>query len=66
MEVRVNGTPREVADGATIADLLAALDMTAAGIAVAVDGEVCSRARHDRTVLVPGAHVEVLTAVQGG
>jgi sulfur carrier protein len=66
MEVRVNGTPRTVADGATVADLLVALDMPASGIAVAVDGEVCTRAWHDRTVLAAGADVEILTAVQGG
>ena len=66
MEVRVNGTPRTVAAGATVADLLASLGMPARGIAVAVDGEVCSRAWHERTVLAAGANVEILTAVQGG
>jgi sulfur carrier protein len=66
MEVRVNGTPHAVADGATVADLLAVLGMPASGIAVAVDGEVCTRAWHGRTVLAPGADVEILTAVQGG
>lgn len=66
MEVRVNGAARQVADGATVAGLLASLGMPAAGIAVAVDGEVCTRAWHDRTVLSAGADVEILTAVQGG
>jgi len=66
MEIQVNGTPRTVADGTTVAGLLASLDMPASGIAVAVDGEVCTRAWHDRTVLAAGAEVEILTAVQGG
>ncbi|MCT2582638.1 sulfur carrier protein ThiS [Actinophytocola gossypii] len=66
MHVSVNGETRELADGATVADLLAALGMPAAGIAVAVDGEVVTRAWHARTVLPDGARVEVLTAVQGG
>ncbi len=66
MRVRVNGATREIADGATVADLLAALDRPATGIAVAVNGEVCTRARHDRTVLPADADVEILTAVQGG
>lgn len=66
MEVRVNGEARAVADGCTVADLLASLDLPAAGVAVAVDGEVCARASHERTVLAPGADVEILTAVQGG
>ena len=66
MRVRVNGTDRDVAEGATVADLLASLDMPATGIAVAVDGEVCTRGWQSRTVLRDGADVEILTAVQGG
>jgi sulfur carrier protein len=66
VRVRVNGTEREVADGATVADLLASLDMPVTGIAVAVDGEICNRGSHERTVLTAGAEIEILTAVQGG
>lgn len=66
MNVRVNGAAHDLAEGATVADLLAALDLPAAGIAVAVNGEVCTRAWHDRTVLPANADVEILTAVQGG
>ncbi|MGW5050439.1 sulfur carrier protein ThiS [Actinokineospora sp. NPDC004072] len=66
MRIVVNGAPREVADGATVADVLAALDLPAAGIAVAVDGAVVPRAAHAAAVVPPGAALEVLTAVQGG
>jgi sulfur carrier protein len=66
IEVRVNGTDRELADASTVADLLAALCIQPAGVAVAVNGVVVPRAEHDRTVLPDGASVEVLTAVQGG
>lgn len=66
MNVTVNGETRQVADGATVADLLAELGMPPAGIAVAVNGEVVTRAWHARTVLPDDARVEVLTAVQGG
>ena len=66
MHVSVNDETRELADGATVADLLAELGMPAAGIAVAVNGEVVTRAWHARTVLPDAAQVEVLTAVQGG
>jgi len=66
VNVTVNGESREVADGATVADLLAELGLPASGIAVAVDGEVVTRAWHARTVLTDAARVEVLTAVQGG
>ncbi|HVK24099.1 MAG TPA: sulfur carrier protein ThiS [Actinokineospora sp.] len=66
MTIEVNGSPREVADGTTVADLLAAMGLPASGIAVAVDGEVVPRADHVRTSVSEGAVVEILTAVQGG
>ena len=66
MDVWINGTPRELDDGATVPDALGALGLPQAGVAVAVDGEVVPRARWTGTVLADGARVEVLTAVQGG
>ncbi len=66
MEVRVNGTEREVPDGATVTELLAALGVPPRGVAVAVEGTVIARTDHERTVVPDGADVEVLTAVQGG
>ncbi|GGS16042.1 sulfur carrier protein ThiS [Actinokineospora fastidiosa] len=66
MRIVVNGVPREVADGATVAEVLAALGLPSAGIAVAVDGAVVPRASHAVTVVAPEASLEVLTAVQGG
>ena len=66
--VLVNGQPRDVDDGATVAALLDTLDVPpeARGVAVAVDAEVVPRGAWDRTVLADGAQVEVVTAVQGG
>jgi sulfur carrier protein len=66
MYVRVNGTEREVPDGATVTEMLAALDVPAKGVAVAVDRQVVARTEHDTKVVPDGADVEVLTAVQGG
>jgi sulfur carrier protein len=66
MYIKVNGTEREIPDGATVTQMLAALDVPARGVAVAVDGVVVARTDHDRTVVPDGAEVEVLTAVQGG
>ncbi len=66
MRITVNGETREVADTATVADLLTAMGLPASGIAVAVDGEVVPRAEHRATAVPAGAAVEVLTAVQGG
>jgi sulfur carrier protein len=66
MNIQVNGTEREVPDGVTVTELLAALGVPARGVAVAVDGVVVAKADHDRKVVPDGADVEVLTAVQGG
>jgi sulfur carrier protein len=68
MTVTVNGASRDLASGATVADLLTELgrDPQQAGTAVARNGEVVPRVRWDTTVLTPGDHVEVLSARQGG
>jgi sulfur carrier protein len=66
MVIQVNGSERDVPDGATVTEMLAALGVPARGVAVAVDGTVIARTNHDQTVVPDGAHVEVLTAVQGG
>ena len=64
--VLVNGQPRTVADGATLADVVAQLSDRPTGVAAAVDDEGVPRSGWASTVLVDGARVEVLTAVQGG
>ena len=66
MEAKVNGTVRELADGATVATVLELLGAPPTGVAVAVDGEVVPRAAWGTTEVPAGAAVEVLTAVQGG
>jgi sulfur carrier protein len=66
MEIVINGTPRPVADGASLAGAVALITTAAAGIAVAVNGEVVRRAAWPSTRLAAGDEVEVLTAVQGG
>jgi sulfur carrier protein len=66
MTVVVNGEPRELAEGTTVADVVRALTDAERGIAVALDGEVVPRSEWETTHLAPGRHVEVLRAVQGG
>jgi sulfur carrier protein len=63
VHITLNGEPRELPDRSTVADLVA--DLPHRGVAVAVDGAVVPRSRHDQT-LSEGARVEVVTAVQGG
>ena len=62
----VNGKPAQVRPGATLAELLAELALPERGVAVAVDAEVVPRGEWDTHVVDDGAHVEVVTAVQGG
>jgi sulfur carrier protein len=66
--VQLNGTAREVAGEATVAELLALLEagVPDRGVAVAVDEEVVPRGRWEATRLREGARVEVVSAIQGG
>ena len=66
MTVIVNGQPRPLGPGATVADVVAALAGTGRGVAVARNGEVVPRSRWSTTALADNDLVEVLTAAQGG
>ena len=66
MMVKLNGEPRELAPGTTVAELVQHLGMPRRGVAVALDGEVVRRAEWDDRPVPDGARVEVLTAMQGG
>ena len=68
MNVTLNGRPASLPEGATVATVVAELELPAEGrgVAVAVDAEVVPRGAWDRTALAEGARVEVVHAVQGG
>ena len=68
MIVTVNGQPRELTSGSTVATVVAALRHApeGRGVAVAVGGEVVPRTSWPDTELQEGARVEILGAVQGG
>ena len=66
MTIVVNGEPTDVGAGTTVARLLDRLDVPSKGVAVAIDAEVVPRGAWSETVLEDGAHVEVVTAIQGG
>ena len=66
MNVTVNGERQELADGVTLAQLVADRLASDRGIAAAVDGEVAPRTTWTAVVLRDGQAVELLTAVQGG
>jgi sulfur carrier protein len=66
MDVFVNGELTDLPEGATVATVLAKLDLPARGIAVALDREVIPRGQWERTVLGDASRLEVVRAVQGG
>jgi sulfur carrier protein len=62
----VNGEAVEVADGTTVADLVARHADSPRGIAVARNEEVVARSAWAATVVAAGDRIEILTAAQGG
>ena len=66
MTVVVNGEPRELQRGTTVADVVALLGRRPQGLAVAVNEEVVPRTRWPATTLHERDRVEVLTAAAGG
>jgi sulfur carrier protein len=64
--VRLNGEPRELPEGTTMAEAVAELTPLNTGVAAAVNGDVVPRGSWAATLLRDGDQVEVVTAVQGG
>lgn len=62
----LNGESRTVAEGVTVADLLAELGRHPRTVAVEHDGEILPRERYAGTVLREGDRLEVVGFVQGG
>ena len=66
MELTVNGAPAELAEDATVADLVAARAGGHDRVAVARNGDVVPRSTWAQTPLAPGDAVEVLAPTAGG
>ena len=68
MNVTINGTPKELDEGARVEAAIEASGHTggAFGIAVALNGEVVPRSEWTDTGLAEGDRIEVLVAAQGG
>ena len=64
--VAANGEPVDLADGATVEDLLAALGLGGRWVLVERNGEPVERASLGRTVLADGDRLELVRAVAGG
>jgi sulfur carrier protein len=64
----VNGAPRAVEQGTTVADLVSELghDPRGRGVAAALNGEVVPRRSWESTTVSDGDRVEILAAIGGG
>jgi sulfur carrier protein len=66
MQVRVNGTAVDVADGTTVAALVAARSVGPGRVAVARNGDVVPRSAWETTGLAEDDVLEVLAPTAGG
>jgi sulfur carrier protein len=66
MQIILNGDPREIEPGMTVAGLLAEMGIETPAVAVEVNLEVVPRARHSECTLHDGDRLEIVTLVGGG
>jgi len=66
VQVTVNGVALDLADGTTVADVVADRTEDRRRVAVARNGEVVPRSAWPATALATGDAVEVLVAAAGG
>ena len=66
MDIRLNGEPRTLDPGASIADLLRLEGLADRRVAVEVNGAIVPRSRYAETSVAPGDKLEIVGAVGGG
>lgn len=66
MKIVMNGEPREIESGTTVARLIEALKMQPRFLAVERNFELVPRARHAECILADGDQLEIVTLVGGG
>jgi sulfur carrier protein len=66
MRIVLNGEGRDVQEGLSLADLLAALDLAGRRVAVERNGEIEPRSRHADILLQEGDRIEIVQAIGGG
>ncbi|MFH5805651.1 sulfur carrier protein ThiS [Alienimonas sp. DA493] len=66
LSLTVNGEPRELPAGLTVAGLLEELGVPARGSAVERNRELVPRRQHADTPLCSGDRIEIVTLVGGG
>jgi sulfur carrier protein len=66
MRVIANGAPRELPEGSSVTELLAALDLAQAPVVVERNGEIVRRSEQPGTPLAEGDCLEIVRLVAGG
>ena len=66
MQISLNGEPRSIARGETIAGLLSSLNIDPARVAVELDRRIVKQPEWPTTILHEGAQVEIAQFVGGG
>ncbi len=66
MKVKINNLTVDLPEGSTLADLLEKQNISLAGIATAVNGNVVTAAKRAATILTDGDTVTVIKAFYGG
>jgi sulfur carrier protein len=66
VKVTVNGTPRELQQPLSIAELLEQLAVPPRGVAVEVNLQLIPRTQHAQRQLADGDQLEIVTLVGGG
>ena len=66
MHIQVNGEPRTLAAGVTVAGLLTELDIRPDRVAVEVNLNILDRSEFDRRGLQEGDRIEIISFIGGG
>ncbi len=66
IRISLNGEERELADGASVADLLAHLGLDRRKVAVERNQAIVVRSAYDSTALAAGDQIEIVHFIGGG
>lgn len=66
MQITINGEKKTIEQEQTISQILDMLRVPRAGTAVAINGAIVSRDRHERHVVADGDRIDILRPIGGG
>ncbi|OOZ39520.1 thiamine biosynthesis protein ThiS [Solemya pervernicosa gill symbiont] len=66
MNITVNGEPREIPDGSTLAGLVEIMDLHGRRLAIELNLEIVPRSEHESQALQDGDRLEIVHAIGGG